>query len=189
VLFRSMYKDKYSQAIPLLTDLFERAQSSNLEDYIIQYAVLLAIAYHKNRNQEKALEYIGIAMQYAKKEDQIRVFLEQGVEILDLLYDAADRGIEADFAGKILTLFPQMEAVDRDNNLIHYKEEIIEPLSLRELEILTKISEGLSNQEIAYKLHLSLSTVKVHTYNIFRKLNVHNRTQAVTKARLINLLS
>jgi LuxR family maltose regulon positive regulatory protein len=183
-----LHKDKYSQAIPMLTDLLDQALSKHLEDYAIQFAVLLAIAYHKNWNREKALEYIGIAMRMAKKEDQVQVFLEQGVEILDLLYDAADRGIEADFAGRILALSPQMEIIDRNDNLIHYKEEIIEPLSRREMDILKEISKGLSNQEIAYALNLSLSTIKVHTYNIFRKLNVRNRTQAVTKARLINIL-
>ncbi len=184
-----LYKDKYSQAIPLLSSLLDNALDSQLEDYAIQYAVLLAIAYHKNRNREKSLEAIGVALRFAKKENQIRIFLEQGVEIIDLLYDAADQGIESEYAKKILSLFPQMKAVDQNDPLIHYKDEIIEPLSSREIEVLAHISNGLSNQEIACKLHLSLSTVKVHTYNIFRKLNVHNRTQAVAKARLINILS
>lgn len=184
-----LHKKQYAQAIPLLTDLLTRASNNHLEDYIIQYAVLLAMAYHMNLNEEEALENIGIALKYAQKEDQIQVFLEQGIEIMDLLYAAAKRGIEPDFAGRVLSRFPQMDKIDHQEKLIHYEDEIIEPLSQRETEILELISQGLSNQEIALDLHLSLSTVKVHTYNIFRKLNVRSRIQAVSKARLINFLS
>jgi LuxR family maltose regulon positive regulatory protein len=184
-----LHKKQYAQAIPLLTDLLTRASNNHLEDYIIQYAVLLAMAYHMNLNEEEALENIGIALKYAQKEDQIQVFLEQGIEIMDLLYAAAKRGIEPDFAGRVLSRFPQMDKIDHQEKLIHYEDEIIEPLSQRETEILKLISQGLSNQEIALDLHLSLSTVKVHTYNIFRKLNVRSRIQAVSKARLINFLS
>lgn len=184
-----LQKDKHSQAIPILTDLFSRAWQSHYNDYAIQYAVLLAVAYHENRNQVKALEFIKIALQEARKEGQIRVFLEQGAEILDLLYEASQKGIEADFAGKILALSPQMKTVDQEDRLIYYKDEIIEPLSPREVEILKLVAKGLSNQEIAYKLHISLSTVKVHIYNIFRKFNVRNRTQAVSKARYLNILA
>jgi LuxR family maltose regulon positive regulatory protein len=65
---------------------------------------------------------------------------------------------------------------------------MIELLSGRELEVLGLIAGGLSNREIAERLFLALSTVKVHTRNIYGKLNVHNRTQAVTRARELGLL-
>ena len=57
------------------------------------------------------------------------------------------------------------------------------PLSERELEVLRAMAEGLSNQEIADKLFVSLNTVKTHTSNIYSKLHVQRRTQAVRKAR------
>ena len=66
---------------------------------------------------------------------------------------------------------------------------LIEPLSERELQILQFISEGMSNREIAERLCLSLGTVKVHSHNIYGKLNVSNRTQAVGQARKLGLLS
>jgi LuxR family maltose regulon positive regulatory protein len=65
---------------------------------------------------------------------------------------------------------------------------LIEPLSEREREVLALIAEGLTNHEIAQKLHLALSTIKVHTYNMYGKLDVHSRTQAVARARLLGLL-
>jgi LuxR family maltose regulon positive regulatory protein len=66
---------------------------------------------------------------------------------------------------------------------------LIEPLSIRELEVLQVIAEGLSNQEVANQLFLSLHTVKVHARNIYAKLGVKNRTQAVAKARTLGILS
>lgn len=61
-------------------------------------------------------------------------------------------------------------------------------LSKRELEILSLLAQGLSNQEIAGKLFVSLSTVKTHIQNIFDKLDVKRRTQAVEKAKRLNLI-
>lgn len=61
-------------------------------------------------------------------------------------------------------------------------------LSKRELEILGLLSKGLSNQEIAAKLFISLSTVKTHNQNLFEKLEVQRRTQAVEKAKRLNLI-
>jgi LuxR family maltose regulon positive regulatory protein len=65
---------------------------------------------------------------------------------------------------------------------------LIEPLSKRELEVLRLVAEGLSNREIAERLVISLSTVKGHTSNIYSKLAVKGRTQAVAKARVLGIL-
>jgi len=65
---------------------------------------------------------------------------------------------------------------------------LIEPLSEREIEVLQLIAEGLTNQEIADRLFLSLNTVKVHSRNIYSKLDVHNRAQAVIRARTLGIL-
>ncbi len=66
---------------------------------------------------------------------------------------------------------------------------LVEPLSERELEVLHLIAEGLTNRDIGERLYLSLNTVKVHTRNIYGKLGVNNRTQAVANARDLGLLA
>ena len=65
---------------------------------------------------------------------------------------------------------------------------MVEPLSDREIEVLQLIAEGLTNPEIATRLYLSLNTVKVHTRNVYGKLGVNNRTQAVSKGRVLGIL-
>ena len=65
---------------------------------------------------------------------------------------------------------------------------LVEPLSEREREVLRLVAEGLTNREIGLRLHLSPNTIKRHTLNIYEKLSVHNRTEAVNKARHLDIL-
>jgi two-component system, NarL family, response regulator LiaR len=62
-------------------------------------------------------------------------------------------------------------------------------LSKREYEVLKLINQGLSNQEIADRLFVSLNTVKTHTSNLFSKLEVKRRTQAIQRAKELGLIS
>ena len=68
------------------------------------------------------------------------------------------------------------------------KQSLVDPLSERELEILTLIASGLKNKEIAEQLFISLNTVHYHTKNIYSKLDVNKRTLAVVKAKELNLI-
>ncbi|MPM23521.1 HTH-type transcriptional regulator MalT [bioreactor metagenome] len=66
--------------------------------------------------------------------------------------------------------------------------DLIEPLTEREMEVLKLLAEGLSNREIAERLFISLPTVKKHTGNLFAKLNVSSRTQAIARAQQLKLI-
>jgi len=68
-------------------------------------------------------------------------------------------------------------------------ESLLEPLSTREVEVLALLAQGASNDEIGRRLHVAVSTVKRHVYNIFGKLGVKNRTQATARARELRLIS
>ena len=68
-------------------------------------------------------------------------------------------------------------------------ELLIEPLRARELEVLELVAEGHSNQEVAEQLILSVGTIRWHLKNIYSKLHVHSRTQAVARGRVLGLLA
>ena len=65
---------------------------------------------------------------------------------------------------------------------------LVESLSERELEVLTLLASGRPNKEVARDLFVSVGTVKTHTNNIYRKLGVHNRAEALAKARRLKLI-
>lgn len=87
------------------------------------------------------------------------------------------------FAKELLSAFPQVE---KDVQIPG--EKLLEPLSKREVEVLEFLSKGLSNRLIAQQMVISLDTVKTHTGNIYSKLGVNNRTQAVLKGKELGLI-
>ena len=107
-----------------------------------------------------------------------------------LLYETLSRGIAPDYVQRLLAAFPVAEPEQPKPSKSQIPEsELVEPLSKREIEVLQLIAEGLTNQEIATRLYLSLHTVKVHARNIYGKLGVKNRTHAVTKGKALGILS
>ena len=93
------------------------------------------------------------------------------------------RSSAPEYVHKLLDALGEPAAVD-----IPIARNLIDPLSQRELEVLRLIVEGATNKEIADELVLTVNTVKRHISNIFGKLHVSNRTQAIARAREINLL-
>jgi LuxR family maltose regulon positive regulatory protein len=107
-----------------------------------------------------------------------------------LLYEASSRGVHAGYARQLLAAFPLEEPDEGASPTTPAAgTRLAEPLSARELEVLPLIAEGLTNQEIAARLYLSLHTVKAHARNIYAKLGVSSRTQAAARGRALGLLS
>jgi LuxR family transcriptional regulator, maltose regulon positive regulatory protein len=89
------------------------------------------------------------------------------------------------YAEKVLDSFSLTKRTDSTGQK---SERLVEPLSKRELEVLHLMALGRTNHEIARQLIVSPGTVKAHTANIFRKLDVANRTEAVARARQFGIL-
>ena len=108
-----------------------------------------------------------------------------------LLSEAAARGIMPDYTARLLAAFEAEEQKSEDESQLPPAlpaQPLIEPLSQRELEVLRLIAQGLSNREISERLFLAVITVKGHNRNIFRKLQVRRRTEAIACARELGLL-
>ena len=105
-----------------------------------------------------------------------------------LLYEAAARGIAPEYVGRLLAAFPESE-FEPPSEVPKPQAGLVEPLSAREIEVLQLVAEGLSNREIAQRLFISPATVKVHNRNIYGKLGVNSRTQAIARARTLGILT
>ena len=114
----------------------------------------------------------------------IRIFVDEGLPMVHLLSEAAAQGIMPNYVSKLLSV---VEAEVQKNDQSS-SQQLVDPLSDREIEILNLIAACLKNKEIAEQLIISLNTVLYHSKNIYRKLDVNNRTLAVAKAKEINLI-
>jgi LuxR family maltose regulon positive regulatory protein len=134
-------------------------------------------------DEESAQEMIATTLNQAVKGEYLRTILDLGGNIAPLIYAAAKNGVQVEYCSRLLESFqPQKQAKLLD------KQVLIEPLSSRENEVLGLIALGYTNKEIAEELYLSLYTIKSHASNIFSKLGVKNRTEAIARARMLGVL-
>jgi LuxR family transcriptional regulator, maltose regulon positive regulatory protein len=131
----------------------------------------------------EALNVLHRALTLAAPEGYIRLFVDEGAPMHLLLRDAQARGIVPKYVATLLAVFGEPTAPRPPSEV----SSLVEPLTEREREILRLLLEGTSNREIAQRLVLSINTVKRHIYNICGKLGVQSRTQAIVKARALDL--
>jgi LuxR family maltose regulon positive regulatory protein len=173
-----------AEALALLGPLLPGMEQQARIDLVLEILILKALAHQALGDGEQARDALARALSLAEAGGYVRIFLDEGPPMAHLLYEAAARGMAPQYLGKLLAAFPAEEPAAARQAAV----EMVEPLTARELEVLQLVAEGLSNQEIAGRLFLSLTTVKWHTHNIYGKLAVKNRTQAVAKARALGLL-
>jgi LuxR family maltose regulon positive regulatory protein len=180
---------RFDETGKLLHRLQEFAQKNGLVAKEIEILTLSALAHQAEGNLTGALSMLESALALAEPGGFIRVFVDEGQPMAHLLYEALSREIAPDYVRRLLASFPVAEPEKTDLSISQSPDSIlVEPLSDREIEVLQIISEGLTNPEIATRLFLSQHTIKVHTRNIYGKLGVHNRTEAVARARTLGVL-
>jgi LuxR family maltose regulon positive regulatory protein len=150
--------------------------------------VLQAVALHAHGEKDKAVHLLGEALMMAEPGGFIRLFLDEGAPMAQLLLEAASHGVMPDYIGKLLSAFEAEKRKSEDKPDLPPAQPLIEPLSQRELKILQLIALGLSNRQIGERLFLALDTVKGHNRVIFDKLQVQRRTEAVARAHELGLL-
>jgi LuxR family maltose regulon positive regulatory protein len=177
-------------AMGLLERLLQAAEEGGRMGSVIEILVLQALAQEAQGDIPAALVPLERALTLAEPEGYVRIFVDEGIPMARLLYEALSHGIEREYTPRLLAAFPVAESEQTTSSLLRGPDsELVEPLSSRELEVLQLIAEGLTNQDVATRLYISLHTVKVHTRNIFTKLAVKNRTQAVARGKALGILS
>ena len=170
--------------------LLDRSEALGHTSRAIQILILQAVAFEAGGEPSQAMSALEQALAVAEPGGFVRIFVNEGPSMARLLYEAASRGIAPDYARRLLAAFPMIEPEQAGPSRIQaHESELIESLSEREREVLQLVAEGLTNREIADRLFLSLNTVKAHTRNIYGKLNVHSRTQAIARSQELGLLA
>lgn len=180
-----------STALAVLGPLRQQVEAKGWEDERLKVMVLQAVALYVHGEKDKATQLLLDALALAEPSGFIRLFVDEGAPMGELLSEAATHGIMLDYIGKLLAVFVAEKQKSEDKSDLSpapYAQSLIEPLSERELKVLQLITQGLSNREISERLFLALSTVKGHNRNIFDKLQVQRRTEAVARARELGLL-
>ena len=177
-------------ALQVLEPYRRRMAEKAWADEELKALILLAVAFDAAGERPGAVEVLGEALALAEPGGFIRLFVDEGAPMGRLLFEALSRGVRPGYVRRLLAAFPT-DAPGRVAPPIASGPRIrlAEPLSARELEVLLLIAEGLTNQEIAVRLYLSLHTVKSHAHTIYAKLGVTGRTQAGPRARTLGLLS
>lgn len=187
--YRDHGGDSIHDAVGLLERLLKTAEEGARKGSMIEILVLQALAFEAQGNISHALAPLERSLALGEPEGYQRMFVDEGPPMARLLYEALARGIAPRYVQRLLAAFPVVEPEPADRSVRRPSESgLIEPLSEREIEILQLIADGLTNQEIAVRLYLSLNTVKVHARNIYGKLGVTNRTQASSRARALGIL-
>jgi LuxR family maltose regulon positive regulatory protein len=140
-----------------------------------------------------ALLPLQYALALAEPEGYVRMFLDEGPGMMQLLREASAREIMPrqglpNYTDMLLAAFEAEKRKSEDKPDLPPAKLLIESLSQRELKILQLIAQGLSNREIGERLFLALDTVKGHNRRIFDKLQVQSRTEAIARARELGLL-
>jgi len=159
----------------------------------LQNLIILALAQHHLGQAGQAVETMALAVSTAEPMGLIRTFADDPhPAVAALPGQVAARKGGSGYLSKLAALFgerPASAPPAASAPASPADQPLIEPLNEREIEVLRHISNGLSNQEIAGEMVLAVSTVKWYLRNIYDKLQVNRRTQALAKARELNLLS
>jgi LuxR family maltose regulon positive regulatory protein len=165
------------------------AQNIGKRQTELEGLILLAMALSAQEKTDQAIIYLGRALSIAEMNGYIRIFVDEGPPMARLLYEALNRGIAPGYVQRLLAAFPAAEPENMVSKSLQVDQSgLIEPLSDREIEVLQLIAKGLTNKVIAARLVLSVHTIKAHTRNIYSKLGVNNRTQAVDRARTLGIV-
>jgi LuxR family maltose regulon positive regulatory protein len=176
------------EALMVLEPLVPIAERRRRPGMLIEIHVLKALAHRAQEDINQAMNVFERALSLAEPEGYVRIFADEGEPVVELLREATLRGIAVDYAGKLLTALGVEAQQRRGVARAEPSSALVEPLTEREMEVLRLLNTHLSSTEIAERLYISVNTARFHIKNIYGKLGVHRRSDAVQRARDLRLL-
>jgi LuxR family maltose regulon positive regulatory protein len=187
------------QALDLLAHLESAARRGSRTGSLIEILALKALVFYQRFSISKPGDSkselpaeVGAALDeclaLAEPEGYIRTFIDEGESMRHLLVAYGRKPLQLtrkSYIARLLAAFPGASTTGS----LATRPGLIEPLSEREQEVLAMIAAGLSSQDIAHKLIVAPGTIKAHIATIYRKLDVHSRTQALAVAKALHLLN
>lgn len=184
VVARTLFRaGRHEQALELLINLWQFDKERGRYGRLIYVKILTSLVLMALGRSEEAIHAMEEAVNFAAVDGYIRPFLGEGPEIRELLV-----AVEHNMPEFITPLLVYYTDTTVKTATCPTLPAMIEALSERELEVLRLLAVGLSNEEIGHSLFISLGTVKWHVKNIFGKLEVRNRIQAVATAQHMGII-
>lgn len=156
---------RLDEASRLLQRMLEAAEAGGHTAAAIEILILQALTLQAEDNPTLAIDALEQAILLAEPGGYVRLFVDEGPPMARLLYQTLSAGIASDYVQRLLAAFPDVEPEQAPPMQEQSPEsEWIEPLSKRELDVLLLIVDGLTNQEIASRLYLSLNTIRTYAF-------------------------
>lgn len=177
----------------LLARLLDVFTACHNDRCLMEVLALQALSQDAKGDAESAKTSLTSAIEIARPGRYIRIFVDLGPKMAVLLNRLSNQKVAKRYIGQILSAF-QDQGIEAEPAQIHnrpspgHDQQLSNPLTRREIEILGLLAPGLVNKEIAAKLCISPETVKKHSQHIYRKLNVSNRRHAVARAYEMGIL-
>jgi LuxR family maltose regulon positive regulatory protein len=181
---------RYGEAVPVLEQVLRSSEIVHVLDHVLEALVLEAVVFEAQHRPDLALSVLKRALMLGEPRGYVRIFVDEGGPMGDLLRRAAAQGMAIEYVDRLLTALKEDQhrgerRLQSSTLKLHPSNE---SLTDRELEILRLVSIGLSNEAIAGTLVISIETVKKHLKNIYSKLDVHSRVEATNRAHEAGLL-
>jgi LuxR family maltose regulon positive regulatory protein len=177
---------QYSRALTLIELLLEDLEKRAIGYYLVRALTWQALAYRGLRRETQALASLKRALTLAAPEGYVRTFIKMGPVLIPLLQQARSAGIVPDYVDSLLEAF-KGRAKDQ-SMMVSATSHLVEPLTEREMDVLKLLAQGYTDKKIAETLVIARETVHKHLKNIYGKLDVHNRIEAIILARELKLL-
>jgi LuxR family maltose regulon positive regulatory protein len=155
---------------------------------LIEIHILQALAHRAQGSVHRAMDAFRCALSLAEPEGYVRIFADEGEPVAELLREGVMRGIAASYGRRLLAALGMEVKQSGEAESAGPPSVLVEPLTVREVDVLRLLGTHLTSTEIAEQLYVSPNTVRFHIKNIYGKLGVHRRSDAVERARELRLI-